>query len=213
MCNSNMDSCERQNKWVDESPYVVDHAIVPRGGSRRRKSMEPRALVNKNGSLSKARAGRRVTSAEFMTEKMRDELVNTPVRTYEVPEAIAPRESTGSLFEENTEISSTYNSPTTTMNVRKVGVSTPTELVGWDPATAMTPAPKGVAMMETPYLMKAGETAMGLKSAPPKQSNKGLFDENEAKKKGEEKMKVKLDNARRRTMGWKPRVGSPLGKF
>ncbi len=175
--------------------------------------MEPRALINENGSLSKARTGRRVTSAEFMTDKMREELVNTPVRTYEVPEAVVARGSVSSLFEENTEISSTYNSPTTTMNVRNVGVSTPTELVNWDPATAMTPAPKAVGIMETPYLMKQGDQAMGLKSAPPKQSNRGIFvDENDSKKNGGEKMKVKLDNARRRTMGWKPKIGSPLGK-
>ncbi|KAI9879185.1 MAG: hypothetical protein M1823_006864, partial [Watsoniomyces obsoletus] len=150
-------SCERENKWIDESPYVVDHGILPRGGSRRRKSMEPRALVNENGSLS-SRAGRRVTSAEFMTDKMREELVNTPVRAYVAPE-IEGGESIGS-FEENTEISSTYNSPTTTMNVRHQGISTPTELVNWDPATAMTPAPAGSGMMETPFLMKQGDTLL-----------------------------------------------------
>ena len=178
--------------------------------------MEPRALVNEKGSLSTTR-GRRVTSAEFMTEKMREELVNTPVRTYAAPEAAA-RDSFGS-FEENTEISSTYNSPTTTMNVRNVGVSTPTELVNWDPATAVTPAPAGSGMMETPFLMKQGDRAMkenGLKSCPPKQINRGIFDDEDTEKQAmgkEEKMKLKLDNARRRTMGWKPKVGSPLGKF
>ena len=180
--------------------------------------MEPRALVNANGNLSASRAGRRVTSAEFMTEKMREELVNTPVRTYEAPQA-SVRESMGFL-DDNTDISSTYNSPTTTMNVRNAGVSTPTELVNWDPSTAMTPAATGIAMMETPFLMKQGDRAMqenGLKSCPPKQTNRGIFDgdddtENQQTAK-KEKMKVKLDNARRRTMGWKPKVGSPLGKF
>lgn len=43
--------CEGQNAWVDENPYAVDISILPRGGSRRRKSMEPRALVNQNGNM------------------------------------------------------------------------------------------------------------------------------------------------------------------
>lgn len=44
-------SCERENAWLDEAPYLVDIAHVPRGGQRRRKSMEPRALANVNGTL------------------------------------------------------------------------------------------------------------------------------------------------------------------
>ncbi len=72
-------SCERENKWLDESAFAVDLSILPRGGSRRRKSMEPRALLNMNGNLAKASVPRRSFSAE-MTRQMRDELVNTPAR-------------------------------------------------------------------------------------------------------------------------------------
>ncbi|KAI4121713.1 MAG: hypothetical protein LQ338_006212 [Usnochroma carphineum] len=43
--------CERADKWLNETDYAVDTSIVPRGGCRRRKSMEPRALANLNGSL------------------------------------------------------------------------------------------------------------------------------------------------------------------
>ncbi|KAJ2902449.1 putative signal transducer protein [Zalerion maritima] len=43
--------CERENKWLDESPYLIDTSLLPRGGARRRKSMEPRALANLNGTL------------------------------------------------------------------------------------------------------------------------------------------------------------------
>ncbi|KAL8981424.1 MAG: hypothetical protein Q9177_005572 [Variospora cf. flavescens] len=43
--------CEREDKWLDEANYTVDTSIIPRGGSRRRKSMEPRALANLNGCL------------------------------------------------------------------------------------------------------------------------------------------------------------------
>ncbi|KAI6246740.1 hypothetical protein HI914_04637 [Erysiphe necator] len=43
--------CERENKWLDETPYLIDIDVFPRGGNRRRKSMEPRALANLNGTL------------------------------------------------------------------------------------------------------------------------------------------------------------------
>lgn len=46
-----MRSCERENKWLDETPYLVDTNVIPRGGARRRKSMEPKALVNLNEKL------------------------------------------------------------------------------------------------------------------------------------------------------------------
>jgi hypothetical protein len=59
--------CEREGKWLDESSYAVDSTILPRGGSRRRKSMEPRMLVNANGNLSAKRDGRRSLSGEYLT--------------------------------------------------------------------------------------------------------------------------------------------------
>src|SRR5512140_191237 len=46
-----MHSCERENEWLDEAPYYIDISMVPRGGARRRKSMEPRAIANLNGML------------------------------------------------------------------------------------------------------------------------------------------------------------------
>ncbi|KAL4946661.1 hypothetical protein BDV06DRAFT_53965 [Aspergillus oleicola] len=49
--------CEREGKWVDELPYAVDSSIIPRGGAKRRKSMEPRALSNINGTLVKNMTG------------------------------------------------------------------------------------------------------------------------------------------------------------
>lgn len=180
--------------------------------------MEPKALMNANGSI---RTGRRSTSAEYMTTQMREELVNTPVRTYQPPTA-APHESVDldSLLAES-DISSTYNSPTTTMNIRHV--DTPTALVGWDPATSKTPAKASAnAEMDTPYLMKQGGMVLdhardnGAMSAPPKQINKGMFEtdkENDAESERGEKLKLRLQEARRRTMGFRPVIGSPLGKF
>lgn len=51
-------SCERENEWLDEAPYYIDTSLIPRGGHRRRKSMEPKALANMNGTLVPGSAGR-----------------------------------------------------------------------------------------------------------------------------------------------------------
>ncbi|KAI6713913.1 hypothetical protein JHW43_003567 [Diplocarpon mali] len=60
--------CERENKWLDESAYSVDTESIPRGGHRRRKSMEPRALAKMNGELlSSATPNRNMSSSrEFL---------------------------------------------------------------------------------------------------------------------------------------------------
>ncbi|TKA23291.1 hypothetical protein B0A50_07348 [Salinomyces thailandicus] len=49
--------CEAKGRRVDETDeaYAVDVAEVPRGGKRRRKSMEPAALVNLGGNLVRDR--------------------------------------------------------------------------------------------------------------------------------------------------------------
>ncbi|KAI9889088.1 MAG: hypothetical protein M1814_005812 [Vezdaea aestivalis] len=43
--------CEREGVRLPEALYDVDTSTLPRGGHRRRKSMEPRALANLNGTL------------------------------------------------------------------------------------------------------------------------------------------------------------------
>lgn len=78
--------CDASGSRVDEDDdaYAVDLTEVPRGGNRRRKSMEPSALVNIGGNLVRDRksSGRqsmgrslRVTSAE---KKLEDEVPFTP---------------------------------------------------------------------------------------------------------------------------------------
>lgn len=56
--------CERENEWLDEAPYYIDTSLVPRGGARRRKSMEPKALANVNGTVMSDSAARRASSRE-----------------------------------------------------------------------------------------------------------------------------------------------------
>ncbi|KAI1823034.1 hypothetical protein F4861DRAFT_354262 [Xylaria intraflava] len=43
--------CEQENQWLSEKDYRVDTSLIPRGGHNRRKSMEPKAVANMNGTL------------------------------------------------------------------------------------------------------------------------------------------------------------------
>ncbi|OCT54307.1 hypothetical protein CLCR_00754 [Cladophialophora carrionii] len=250
--------CMREGKWLDESAYAVNQSIMPRGGSNRRKSMEPRMLVNENGllSASKERRSRSVSVGVEMhglREDLRQELINTPVRGREILNAGENRPD-GVEDDGETEISSTYNSPTAatvggggdTANVgllmaqqdavrtpgsvmsrrrANVDIATPqsTSLaVDYDPRTAATPL--------TPYLVAKGRDLIQM-SAPPKQVNKSLFDQDEEENSvlgqmdnqasGAKKFQVKggkkVFDGRRKTlgvpgMGFKPVVGSPLRK-
>lgn len=60
-------SCERENEWLDEAPYYIDTSLVPRGGARRRKSMEPKSLANHNGTLVSESTNRKVSPRESQT--------------------------------------------------------------------------------------------------------------------------------------------------
>ncbi|KAL8726019.1 MAG: hypothetical protein Q9181_006201 [Wetmoreana brouardii] len=61
--------CEREDKWLNEADYTVDTSIIPRGGSRRRKSMEPRALANFNGNIVPADTPAKAPVAEVSPTK------------------------------------------------------------------------------------------------------------------------------------------------
>ncbi|OLN86805.1 hypothetical protein CCHL11_07832 [Colletotrichum chlorophyti] len=69
--------CERENEWLDEAPYYIDTSLVPRGGARRRKSMEPTALANQNGILvpSPVKGGRDAKTAPNTPMNRRDSTV------------------------------------------------------------------------------------------------------------------------------------------
>ncbi len=246
-------SCERESKWLDESAYAVDISILPRGGSRRRKSMEPRALLNMNGNLSEAAGvGRRSFSAE-MTQKFKDELVNTPLRGHtpdQVSESAGPSDADEPEGETETEhtgsLESGFSTPTGALLVSTTSTSamlppaTPTGVVNYDPSTSQTPG-AGAAAADgacysptTPYYLSQGAKLVQM-TCPPKQTGKGLFekeDEVEGAERGvgegatgtgfpvsgrigdvqDEKVRKRLAEARRKTMGWRPRVGSPLGR-
>lgn len=216
--------------------------------------MEPRALLNMNGNLSQATGvGRRSFSAE-MTQKFKDELVNTPFHGRTSEQASEPtarsrddENESEAEDEQSGSVESGFSTPTgafaiSTTSAATLPPATPTGFVNYDPSTShQTPA--GTAADDdaysptTPYYLTQGARLVQM-TCPPKQTGKGLFEKEEDEdglvdgKDGagvgidgtgfplsgrlgdvqDERVRKRLAEARRRTMGWRPRVGSPLGR-
>ncbi|GAB1736011.1 hypothetical protein NU219Hw_g6065t1 [Hortaea werneckii] len=82
--------CDAEGRRVDEADeaYAVDIADVPRGGKRRRKSMEPTSLVNVQGNVVRDRK-RSFGRAPFG----RSSMGRSPIK-YDSPEKRSPPDST-----------------------------------------------------------------------------------------------------------------------
>ena len=188
-----LSSCERENKWLDETPYMVDSSIIPRGGAKRRKSMEPRALSNVNGTLVRvaepstpSASGRRCGADRVAVEGFRK--ITPPTPLIGVPSTPVQQ-------------SDRYQVPATPgYNVANL------DAIGMSPAT--------------PYFL-SNRTKLVQQTCPPKQSNRGLFgevdkpifsleldDEVETRR----QQRALMEAARRKSHFFKPSLGSPLGK-
>lgn len=202
--------------------YAVDTTMVPRGGNKRRKSMEPRALGNKNGTLVKldpssasSPSGRRSgADPQTMQEFMR--LSPTP-QPY-------PRESFDLASDcEDTFDFSNNSTPrqfsTPTKSTSKPSLSTPTSQQRLYPTTPGADstytfnfdAPSAFSPT-TPYYLTEGAKLIQ-QTCPPKQLRQGLFsDSGNMAEEQSAGLKFRLEAARRKSLVWKPKVGSPLGK-
>ncbi|KAJ5659402.1 hypothetical protein N7507_005853 [Penicillium longicatenatum] len=185
--------CEREGKWVDETPYAIDRSIVPRGGAKRRKSMEPRALSNVNGTLVRvaepstpSASGRRCGADQGAIEGFRKITPPTPVVEPSTP----------------TQQSSVYRSHVP---------QTPGYNFSNLDAIGMSPA--------TPYFL-SNRTKLVQQSCPPKQSGRGLFPERKPTLSFEEEddqesrrqQRARMEAARRKSHFHKPAVASPLAR-
>ena len=178
-------SCEHSNQWLDEAAYAVDTSTIPRGGHNRRKSMEPRALSNLNGSLVLASSGatttpRRSVSYEFSPTKSLFDGAATPAAGQR-----SPASDSG--------------------DVSIIGL----------PAAPVTPSGDGASTWgspTTPYFLSKGATLMQ-QTCPPKQTMQGLFPvSGNIDDEPDMEVRKKLLAARRKSLQWAPKVGSPLGR-
>ncbi|EAW10338.1 uncharacterized protein ACLA_048070 [Aspergillus clavatus NRRL 1] len=192
--------CERENKWLDETHYAVDSSIIPRGGAKRRKSMEPRALSNVNGTVVKAdnamttsASGRR--SGVGLTT-MEDFKRLTPPVSQEEPSTPQSNKKFAAI---HTEADQNYCQTPKTPGISGYDFSR-MDSMGMSPATPFYLSQKSKLVQQT---------------CPPKQTRQGLFSTSSSSLIDDEpsqKLRFKLEAARRKSLAFKPKVGSPLIK-
>ncbi|KAL2842175.1 hypothetical protein BJY01DRAFT_5844 [Aspergillus pseudoustus] len=180
--------CESANKWLDETPYAVDSSIIPRGGAKRRKSMEPRALANVNGTLVKNNAPSISSTNRRQSEAAR----NASRSTTPVPHK-NDRSTPETTTRKNEPDYKFWQTPRTP-SAAALGFNM--DSIGMSPATPF-------------YLSQRSKLVQ--QTCPPKQTRQGLFSksgfEDEATS---QRLKAKLEAARRKSLAFKPAVGSPL---
>ncbi|KAL4815406.1 hypothetical protein BDW67DRAFT_185686 [Aspergillus spinulosporus] len=174
--------CESRNEWVDEAPYTVDSSIIPRGGAKRRKSMEPRALSNVNGTLVKTSAvvsssSRRPSMAAGSTSRNATPLLRNDHST---PDDIRGYESGHADAE--------YKFWQTPRTPSAAALGYNIDSIGMSPAT--------------PYYLSQ-RSKLVQQTCPPKQTRQGLFSR-ASEDAPSRQLKSKLEAARRKSLALKP---------
>lgn len=213
-------SCERENKWLDEVHYAVDSSIIPRGGAKRRKSMQPRALSNVNGTLvhtplssGSGSAGRRRSGADWGAMENFRRHSPSVLTTPDGPSNDVPAENAraGPSDLSNDDDGNARNETLSSILPQTPGgcSSTTTYAFNFD-ATGMSPA--------TPFYLSQ-RSQLVQQTCPPKQTLQGLFSPAPEERKGDDngefgggQLRFKLEAARRRTLVFKPKIGSPLAQ-
>lgn len=169
---------------------MVDSSIIPRGGAKRRKSMEPRALSNVNGTL--------VHTAEPATPSASGRRCGADWGAMESFRKITPPVQVPATPEQSSSSADRFQFPQTPgYNFANL------DAIGMSPAT--------------PYFL-SNRAQLVQQSCPPKQSQQGLFpvstsmaslfgDDDEDER---SKQRARMEAARRKTNFFKPSVGSPL---
>ncbi|KAK1254653.1 hypothetical protein MKX08_008648 [Trichoderma sp. CBMAI-0020] len=194
--------CERDNEWLDESPYHIDTSYVPRGGARRRKSMEPKTVSNQNGSaVSGSPKGRRESappassSPKTPNRRQSSIWIHTPSDTSEEQEE---------KEEEDIEWSNLILTP-----VPKTPA--PEALM-----TFATETPSNLEDVdeyeddESPSLRR--EELM-TRTCPPKAQKFMELGSGILSRDSDENVMMRLMAARRKSLQFAPKVGSPLAKM
>jgi hypothetical protein len=193
-------SCERENRWLEEGPYLVDTSVVPRGGARRRKSMEPKALANLNGTLisspaKTSRDSQTAPSTPCNDSKGRRETF-VWVRT--------PPELRG-CFENNEEDCDDADSEWGGTFLSPVPATPAAEEIA---RYAAEITPEDVTTVVNGF----GQDDLSMRTCPPKPRELADFRPIERPAEGEPHLLMKIMAARRKSLQFAPKIGSPLSR-
>ncbi|OTA68539.1 hypothetical protein K449DRAFT_323561 [Hypoxylon sp. EC38] len=189
--------CERENQWVDEAPYYVDTSLVPRGGHNRRKSMEPKALANFNGTL--------VTPMKPIAGPGRE--------CQTVPNNHISRRDSTAWMRTPSDYDEDEDAPHEHDWDKEIGMLTP---------IPKTPAPQDVARFamdvtpDSPSTVGYGENELEqeqllMRTCPPKTAYADVG-QGFLKQEKDQGILMRLMAARRKSLQFAPKVASPLSK-
>ncbi|KAI1375381.1 hypothetical protein F4677DRAFT_422671 [Hypoxylon crocopeplum] len=190
--------CERENEWLDEAPYYIDTSLVPRGGRNRRKSMEPKALANLNGTL--------VTPMKNNS--------GAPRECQTVPNNHMSRRDSTAWMRTPSDIDEDEDAPGEHDWDREISMLTP---------VPKTPAPETVAKFamdvtpDTPSTVNYGENSFEkeqllMRTCPPKKSVYADLGEGMLRQEKDQGILMRLMAARRKSLQFAPKIASPLSK-
>ncbi|KAG6018385.1 hypothetical protein E4U43_002056 [Claviceps pusilla] len=180
--------CERENEWLDEAPYYLDISVIPRGGARRRKSMEPKALTNLNGTIV---SSDNKTFEPLSTPKNRREStlwMHTP------PEQGAEDD------DEDLEWSCALLTPVPKTPASEAVAKYASEL-------PITPSSE-----EDPDLQSSAKQSLLTRTCPPKEGMYHDLEHGILSRDKDEQVIVRLMAARRKSLQFAPKIGSPLAR-
>lgn len=192
--------CERENEWLDEAPYYIDTSLVPRGGRNRRKSMEPKALANMNGTLVTPMKNNSGQARECQT----------------VPNNHISRRDSTAWMRTPSDYDDEEDAPGEHDWDREISMLTP---------VPKTPAPEAVARFaldvtpDTPSTVDYNSLVpdreqLLMRTCPPKQQQSAYADLGVGllKREKDNAIMMRLMAARRKSLQFAPKVASPLSK-
>ncbi|KAG4437824.1 hypothetical protein IFR05_006711 [Cadophora sp. M221] len=199
--------CERENKWLEESAYSVDTGMVPRGGQRRRKSMEPRALAKMNGELLSSMTPNRNASPTKEFLHFPDTPVTTKSRRRESVQWVrSPASSSCGEIDDQTLILSPVPATPAPETISAYGEE---GLYGEDTPVGQTPYflhNQQLVQKTAPAGRRYVDTEQG------DGQNRGSMGASFLSEKKDETVMMRLMAARRKSMQFAPKVGSPLAR-
>jgi hypothetical protein len=218
-------SCERENQWLEEGPYYIDTTMVPRGGARRRKSMEPKALANLNGTL--VRTPMRSTSNP-MPQRQVQTAPNTPVNSRgsrrasslwmrtpddESEDNNSPWHGADSSFDQDEDEDEGSDWGASMLMLTPVPKTPAPEAIARY-AAAVTPGSEsepGTPENDDSGIEQAREVLL-MRTCPPKANEYRDLGKGVLSKEKDEGVLMRLMAARRKSLQFAPKVGSPLAR-
>lgn len=183
--------CERHAKWLEESPYVVDSSLVPRGGARRRRSMEPKALSDNStvktppSKKDKGRSSRRQSAIWVHT-----------------PSDCGDAEQDAGATEEDVEWSKFILTPVPKTPAPETVARQAAELPPMTPSFGDSDDSQ-----MSPYKLEALMRTCPSTSKLPIRLGDGMLSPEK-----DEQVRLRLMAARRKSMQFAPKIGSPLAR-